>query len=134
LWADPDSGKVYQYGQTYFDDGVSYSAIYESGWLSLDEFQEYTKHFKSLELAFDKHDSSLIYITYYKDYSDTAFTADTVAADDSDIFRLYKRAIRGDNIGMRIKVKIEVTRVDGTAEIPFFQIKWKPTGEPLYDD
>ncbi len=134
LWADPDSGKVYEYGQAYTDDGTSYSAIYESGWFDLGDTEDYLKEFEAFRTIFDKADSSLIYITYYKNYSDTAFTADTIGVDGSDCFRFYKRPIRGDNIGQRIKVKFEVTRADYLLQIPLFQIQWKPVQEPLFDD
>lgn len=135
LWGDPDSGKVYAYGDSYFDDGSGITVLFESGWLNLpDEGMELVKQFKSLALIFDKHDSSLVYITYYKDYSDTAFSADTIGIDDSDIMRYYKRQIRDEPIGTRLKVKFQITRADYLAEIPLFQIKWRPVGEPLYDE
>lgn len=138
LWGDPDSGKVYAYGDSYFDDGSGITCTFESGWLNLpDEGMELVKQFKSFALIFDKHDSSVVYITYYKDYSDTAFSADTIGIDNSDIMRYYKRQIRGgDDIvtGTRLKVKIQITRADYLAEIPLFQIKWRPVGEPLYDE
>ena len=134
LWGDPDSGRVYQYGQSYFDNGVANSAIFESGWLDLQDPYDFEKKFKDIQFLFDKHDSSIIYITYYKDYNSSSFSADTVDIDDSDIFQYWKRPIRGDNVGQRIKVKFEVTRIDKTTQIPFFKIKYKPTGETFYDD
>lgn len=135
LWGDPDSGKVYAYGDNYFDDGTGITTTFESGWLNLpDEGMELVKQFKSFAFIFDKHDTSVVYITYYKDYSDTAFSADTIGIDDSDIMRYYKRQIRDEPIGTRLKVKIQITRADYLAEIPLFQIKWRPVGEPLYDE
>jgi len=133
LLGSPDSGVVWTYGGTYFDDGTSITASYLSGWLGMDDGYELNKEFKDFQLLLDKHDSTQIYIEMFKDYSSTAFTKDTIGVDDYDVLKYRKRTIEDDNLGQRIQVRMTITRIDGNFQLPFFKIKWKPIDEVLYD-
>ena len=70
----------------------------------------------------------------FKNYSETAFTKDTIGIDDYDVLKYRKRTIEDYNLGQRIQVKMEITRIDETFQLPFFKIKWRPTDEVLYDE
>lgn len=134
LIGDPDSGKVYRYGMSYFDNDESIDAIYESPWLDVGDEYDFIKDFKDIQFVFDKHDSTIIYFDYYKDYVDSVIWTDTIGIDDVDILAYHRRAIQGDMLGQRIKLKIRVLRIDDTFQLPFYCLRWEAVGEVLYDE
>lgn len=134
LIGDPDSGKVYRYGLSYLDGTSSYDATYESPWLNVRDEYDFVKDFKDLHVFYDKHDSTIIYIDYLKDFVDSVIWTDTIGIDDNDIPTYHRRAIQGDMLAQRIKMDIRVERIDGEFYLPFFRLKWKPVGEKLYDE
>lgn len=134
LIGDPDSGKVYVYGGSYFDNGDSILATYESPWFDVGDENDFLKVFKDIQLVYDKHDSTVIYIDYYLDYVNTVIWTDTIGVDDSDHLTYHKRAIQGDMIGQRIKLRMRVARIDETFQLAFFRIKYKVVGEVRYDE
>jgi len=134
LIGDSQRGKVYRYGLSYFDNARSITATYESGWLDVGDEYDFIKEFKDNQFLFDKHDTTKIYIDYYKDYVNTVIWTDTIGNDTNSVLTYHKRAIEGDMLAQRIKLKIRVTRIDDTFEMPFYRLKWKPVGEVLYDE
>jgi len=134
LFGCADSGVVWTYGSTYFDDGDSINGAYLSGWLGMNDPYESNKEFKDFQCLLDKHDSTQIFIEMFKNYSTTAFTKDTIGIDDNDVLTYKKRTIEGYKIGQRLQIGMNIIRMHGTFQMPFFMVKWKPVDEVHYDE
>jgi hypothetical protein len=96
--------------------------------------EEWVKEFKEMQFLLDKHDSTLVYITYYRSYSDTIKTIDTLGIDNSDILKYHRLPIRGEFLGQRIQVKFTVVRIDSDFSMPFFRLKYRNMQEIIFDE
>ena len=95
---------------------------------------DFIKEFKDVQFLLNKHDSTVVYIDYYKDYVNTVIWTDTIGVDTNSVLVYHKRAIEGDMLAQRIKLGIRITRIDGEFEMPFYRIKWMAVGEDDYDE